>query len=780
MFNSDDQRKDRRNRSLLSGAGRGPAPARPRGGSLLSARPVRQPDPAPQAPPRPAQPRKPHAPAPAGRLEKTRTADQRPGLVARIRDAAARLAPASPPVREPPYEAPRRGERQEEPRRPEPHRRDWNADHARPDQDDYWRPLIDPMSVVSGIVRAKWLIVLTTILGAILGVIVALSTPKQYYAQTELLFDPRDLQLVDRDLTRDGLPSDATLALIENQVSIIRSGSVLNKVVERLGLADDPEFNGQGGGGFALPGPRALLGGRGDGGEAGASLRRSLAVQNLAESLEVGRDAKTFIIYIGATTRDPEKSARIATATAEAFLETSANMQSDTAQRANDEITGRLDELRRQVEEAEQAVADFKRENDIVDAQGRLITDDEIVRLNEQLSTARARTAELNARAASTRDLELGDILGGSLPEQVASPVMTELLTRYATLQQQADRAAARLGPRHPDNQTVQAELAGVREAIARELNRVASSIQVELQRAVRLEQDLAARLARLKAEQGDLANEQVRLRELEREAAARRAVYESFLLRARETGQQRNLNSANVSIISEAYPPLLPTGASRASIAIAGTILGFLAGVALGAGMGAIGSLRENMRERRRNDGNGGGQSAGWPEDDDPMPPGPRRDGRPFAPSAEPSASPSPAMRAATNSAPSAVGESLPQQPDPAVPAQPLAQPQHDQAPPPPVTMPVQGWPAPMMPMMPYPVPYQPMPMAWHAPQHFYPQFMPPMHPGWPQQAAPAPANDARPSPEPEPASAIDRIRRSLREFRDEVDAVARNRRSA
>ncbi|WP_048648828.1 GumC family protein [Nitratireductor soli] len=496
--------------------------------------------------------------------------------------------------------------------------------------DRYWRPLIDPMRVISGIIRAKWLIVATTILGALLGVLVALATPKMYFAATELLFDPRDLQIVERDLARGGLPSDATLALIENQVAIMTSGRVLNRVVERLDLASDPEFNGSGGGILGLvTSPRALLSALvNGGGDADAGTRHSIAIDNLAQALDVSRNAKTFIIIVGVTTRDAEKSALIAETMTDVFLETYGDLQSATAGRANKEINERVDSLRGEVERAERAIAEFKAKNDIVDAQGRLIADDEIVRLNEQLSSARARTSELNARAAAARTLDVETVLGGALPEQVASPVMTELLAQYSSVKQQAGRLAVRLGPRHPDRQSVEAELAGARDEIARELRRVVASNQVELQRAVQLEQDLAAQLARLKVQKGDAEGERVTLRELEREATAKRSVYEALLLRARETGQQEGLNTANVSIISKASAPLDPVGPSRSSIAIAGMMLGFFAGVGLGALGGAMQSLRENMNDKPRRTPPAGGGSGGSGMRRDDFDPGPAPSG--------------------------------------------------------------------------------------------------------------------------------------------------------
>ena len=41
-------------------------------------------------------------------------------------------------------------------------------------------------------------------------------------------------------------------------------------------------------------------------------------------------------------------------------------------------------------------------------------------------------------------------------------------------------------------------------------------------------------------------------LRELERDVVASRAVYESFLVRARETGEQERLDTKNIRVISQ------------------------------------------------------------------------------------------------------------------------------------------------------------------------------------------------------------------------------------
>lgn len=469
-----------------------------------------------------------------------------------------------------------------------------------------WKPLIDPVQVVRGITRSKLLILTTTILGTVLGVAFALSTPKKYEATTLMVINPGDLKLSNTDLTQPVGQPDAALAVVETRIKMVTSGNVLDKVVADLHLVDNPEFNGQGSGGLGVMSLIRSILSRQDGpGGAVDDHRQALAVRNLAESLSVERSGKTFVVSISATTQNPKTSADIANKTRDFFQEETASYQFDTAGRATNQLTAKLDNLRQDVERAERKVEDFRATHDLVDAQGHLISDDQMLKLNEQLSIARARTLELNARAASARSLDVNSVINGTLPEEINSNTMSELRSQYATLKQDADRASVRLGPRHPEFQALNAQLEGARERIAGELRRIASSLQVDLKRAIQLEQDLASRLAQAKIQSGNVNSDLVSLREYERDATAKRSVYEQYLLRAKETGEQEKIDSTNINVMTVARPPLESTGPSRAVISLAGLFLGLAAGIGLGAMRGAYESLREtaNSRSRRRPD---------------------------------------------------------------------------------------------------------------------------------------------------------------------------------
>ncbi len=458
---------------------------------------------------------------------------------------------------------------------------------------DEWKPLVDPRIVLTRIVNSKKLIIATTLIGALLGAGYAMTVPKLYYSNVELLVDPRDLKLTDKEIAPGQLPIDASLAIAESQLRIIQSSSVLSKVIDRAGLAKDPEFNGDLKDKGIFAALRELFS---TDSTPDATARETLLLRNLNEHMDVARSSKNFIFNITVNSRDPEKSAFIANTVSDVFREEQGNIQSDSARQATDSLTARLNDMRLGVESAENAVQKYKAENDLVDVQGRLISDDEVSRTSDELTAARNQTIKLNAQAASIRGTSVEGVLGtNTLPEEFRSGVIVALRSQYGALKQQADGLATKLGPRHPQLIQAQTQVDGIRKEIRNELDRIASSVQVELKRSVQQEQDLASRLAQLKSRMAGTNENMIKLRELEREVTAKRAVYEAFMLRAKETGELEGINSTNIRVISPARPALESTGGSRKIIVIGGILAGLLAGLGIAMLRGMIDSFRGN-----------------------------------------------------------------------------------------------------------------------------------------------------------------------------------------
>jgi uncharacterized protein involved in exopolysaccharide biosynthesis len=458
----------------------------------------------------------------------------------------------------------------------------WPAKRDGPDTE--WKPLIDPRIVIEVVKGSRKLLIATTLIGGIAAALYAMTIPQMYVASTDILVDPRSIKTVGTELTPGQLPTDASLAIAESQARLLDSSSVLLKVIKQADLTNDPEFNGSfvptGIAGFFAQLKSMMQPNTASEGQA----LETRVLYNLFDSLTIGRDAKTFIYSISVKTRSPEKSAEIANLVGSVFQTELDSLQSDAARRNAEELSKRLADMRANVEKAEQATADFRASRDLIDVDGKLISDNDLTRLNDQLTNQRAETMRLQARVQVLNDATTGSVISGVLPEDLRSNTLTALRAQYALASQNANGASTQLGPRHPQLIQLQSQKQTVLNDIDAELRRIRASLRVEVQRSAQQERDLSTRLAQLKSQQANSNDDRVKLRELEREASTLRSVYEAFLLRSRETTEQQGITTTNVRVISEARPPLDPAGSSRKLIVIAGLIAGFLAGLAIAA----------------------------------------------------------------------------------------------------------------------------------------------------------------------------------------------------
>ncbi|MEN5279094.1 GNVR domain-containing protein [Brucella sp. TWI432] len=449
-------------------------------------------------------------------------------------------------------------------------------------RDTEWKPLVDPRVAIEIVKGSRRLLLATTLIGGLVATLYALTIPQMFVATTDLLVDPRNVRSVGTELTPGQLPTDASLAIAESQARLLDSSSVLLKVIDQANLTKDPEFNGT----FVPTGVAGFF----------AQLKSVISPQtqsdgqaletrvlyNLYDSVTIGRDPKTFIYSVSVKTRSSEKSAEIANLIGSVFQKELDSLQSDVARRNSDELSKRLADMRSSVETAEKAAADFRASRDLVDVDGKLISDNDLTRLNDQLTNQRAESMRLQARIQVLNDANTGSVISGTLPEDLRSNTLTALRAQYALASQNANGASTQLGPRHPQFIQLQSQKQTVLNDIDAELRRIRASLQVEVARSLQQEKDLNARLAQLKSQQANSNNDRVKLRELEREATTLRSVYEAFLLRSRETSEQEGITTTNVRVISEARPPLDPAGSSRKLIVIAGLIAGFMLGLAI------------------------------------------------------------------------------------------------------------------------------------------------------------------------------------------------------
>src|SRR5215468_10945533 len=92
--------------------------------------------------------------------------------------------------------------------------------------------------------RHKVTIAAAALIAACAAVAIGKSLTARYTATAQLYVDPRELQLVDRELTPRAQDVSGLSMVVESQAKLITSNSVLLQVIQQANLDRDPEFGG--------------------------------------------------------------------------------------------------------------------------------------------------------------------------------------------------------------------------------------------------------------------------------------------------------------------------------------------------------------------------------------------------------------------------------------------------------------------------------------------------------------------------------------------------------
>jgi uncharacterized protein involved in exopolysaccharide biosynthesis len=423
------------------------------------------------------------------------------------------------------------------------------APHARPQPRA--RGDVEPALIGRVLWRRRRSIALAAALAALAALGYCLLATPQYTAVSEILVDPRDKQVVSNDVNPSSIAADGGVTQVESQGSVLQSSGVLLRAIAATHLENDPEFNGAGL--FSSLSRLAWLLRKPLDPDEMAEQLKARTLQTLRKHIAVKRAEKVLVLDLSVRARTAGRAAQLANAIADAYLADQAAARADAGREASQDLTSRLGELQASVRKAETAVADYRAAHGFVVSTGQLVSDQEINQTTAQLSNAQNRAASLRAQLDQLRR----DGTAEGTPEAMASAVMVRLRDRESAIVERLASASEQLGPLHPEIASLKKSLADVRGLIGKERMRLRQAAEADYARAMTDEKSLKAKLDGMKVKSLDDDKADVRLRELQREAEAARTIYQSFLLRARETMEAANVDTTNARIITRALPPL-------------------------------------------------------------------------------------------------------------------------------------------------------------------------------------------------------------------------------
>jgi polysaccharide biosynthesis transport protein len=421
-----------------------------------------------------------------------------------------------------------------------------------------------------------------------LGSVYLFTTPASFTSHAMLLIDSSKVRILQQQEAPLGdIPIDT--AQVETQVEILKSESIGLSVIKDLKLTDNPEFTGAG------PGLIGHIRGMFTKSEvpSDTALARS-ALGMFLSKRSVTRVGRTYVLDIGYTSLNPERSAAIANAIADAYIVDQLESKYQATRRASRWLQDRIRELRQQASDADRAVQDYKEKNNIVsvgggvDGNSRLLGEQQVEELNSQLSTARANAEETRARLERIEQVLKRDApdatMDATVTDSLHSEVINRLRSNYLDLAGREAIWSARYGANHLATVNLRTQMAELRRSIVDELGRIAQSYKSDYEiaksRVDGLEQSLKSLIANSQLTNRD----RLGLRDLESTAKVYHTLYDNFLQRYMEAIQQQSFPITEARVISAAAPPQQKSGPLTMTVlgtaAFIGIILSFVAAV--------------------------------------------------------------------------------------------------------------------------------------------------------------------------------------------------------
>lgn len=412
--------------------------------------------------------------------------------------------------------------------------------------------VVDLGALLGSLWRGKVIIVSTVMAAVFLGGLYAyfLATPL-YRSTAVVMLNNREEQVVDIGSVIGGLGSDSTV--VNTEVEVLKSRVLLGKVVNKLDLTQDPEFNAALRAPsrfsgmkswlekFILPPPEVTV--------AGDIRQHEATIDALLKALTIQNIPQSLVFQVTVETTNQKKSARIADALVELYILNQLEVKFEATEQATSWLTERVTNLQVTLEEAEEKVKEFRASTSLISPEALQGLEVQVKDMRDRIQNTRASQQAAEARLAAMRAAETpqdqaeisNDLqLQRMLPEIDDATIEERFDTRFELLLSQAESDIAR----------TKSQLVSLQES-----------------------------LTTLERQSDQQSNDLIALQQLTREAEASRLLYEYFLSRLKETSAQQGVQQADSRIISPAVIPVDASEPRKSLILAFSAVLGLLLG---------------------------------------------------------------------------------------------------------------------------------------------------------------------------------------------------------
>ena len=424
-----------------------------------------------------------------------------------------------------------------------------------------------------------------------------------YTFTTTPIFEARTRLLIENDpnvVSFEGVLDEeqAQPDYYTTQYNILRSRALARKTIDALDAWDHPRLAPQRGILAGISAGLSSLTGRVTGVSADAVPPAELE-DELANLPETPAQSAVIDAFLRRVSVSPVRNSRLVDVTfaspSAAFSTRVVNTLADTYLRenlehrlgasrdANDWLTARLEEQRKELEAAEARLQEYREQNNALSLQdSQDIVTQKLTALNTEVTTARTERLRQESLYKQLQEARNQPGLLDSFPAILNNQLIQQQKIELAGLNQKKAQLAETFGDRHPEMVAINSAIDMAQAKLDAEIEKVVAAVTAEYQAAVTQENTLVAALAAQEQEVQGLNGMAVEYGVLERNAQSARQLYDNLLQRAQETGVAGELRTTGIRVVDPAAEPREPARPRKALNLALGFIVALIGSVGL------------------------------------------------------------------------------------------------------------------------------------------------------------------------------------------------------
>ena len=308
-------------------------------------------------------------------------------------------------------------------------------------------------------------------------------------------------------------------------------------------------------------------------------------VSDFIKRIKVSPIRNSRLVDVRFEGKDSVLAAKIVNTLADVYISQNLETKLRAVQDAVKWLHNRIEEERKKVEKAEQALLRYKEKHSIItdfSSDVENITAQKLAHLNTQVVEAESNRVEAETRYKQAMVLTGTPDMLDSIPEVLNNELIRQIKSMEIELFKRMSELSKKYGQKHPRMVAIESELNTLQKRRTQEVSRVINSLKNEYKVELAKENSLKAALAKQKKESLELNQKAIQYGVLRRESESARYMYELLIKRFKETSLTEDMKTGNIRIVDRAEVPEYPIKPKKKLNILLAIIVSLLTGTGL------------------------------------------------------------------------------------------------------------------------------------------------------------------------------------------------------